>query len=259
MQTTLPPPRLVVFAYAFPHKKSQDIILRLAALGRAPIAVLAAPWEPLSVAPPAIRVKPRHVDLLHPAEICRTFGIEYHVVDHRSDSCLLLLDWLKPELGVIGGARVLPGAVLDYFRHGVVNFHPGLLPEVRGLDALHWSLYHGLPLGVTAHIVDSRVDAGWILERRLIDIYQDDTLIDLSLRLYETQLLMLGPALAAAITADRSTLEGVEGVPLRPPFPPDFAGTLALRLEQLRQRAAEGFPPASFDPLTLRLRNGATK
>ena len=184
VQNTTLATRLVVFAYAFPHKKTQDVILRLAALGGVPLAVVAAPWEPLPIATPSIRVKPRHADLVHPAELCRAFGIEYHVVDHRSDTCLLLLDWLKPELGLIAGARLLPGAVLDYFRHGVVNMHPGLLPHVRGLDALQWSLYHEVPLGVTAHIVDAQVDAGWILERRLIDIHQDDTLVDLSLRLY---------------------------------------------------------------------------
>jgi folate-dependent phosphoribosylglycinamide formyltransferase PurN len=247
MQNTPTAPRLVVFAYAFPHKKTQDVLLRLTALGRPPTAVLAAPWQPLPVAPPAVRVKPRHADLLHPADLCRSFGIEYHVVDHRSESCLLLLDWLKPELGVIGGARILSGAVLDYFRHGVVNLHPGVLPDVRGLDALQWSLYDGLPLGVTAHIVDARVDAGWILEKRLIDIYQDDTLVDLGLRLYETQLAMLGPALAAAATSDRSALEMVEGVPLRPPFPPDFAGALPLRLEQLRERARDGRMPTRLE------------
>jgi phosphoribosylglycinamide formyltransferase-1 len=240
MQPATRPPRLVVFAYAFPHKKTQDIVLRLATLGHLPAAVIAAPWEPLPAAAPAARVKPRHVDLLHPAELCRTFGIEYHVVDHRSETCLLLLDWLKPELGVIAGARILSGAVLDYFRCGVVNLHPGLLPEARGLDALQWSLYHEVPLGVTAHIVDSGVDAGWILERRLIDFYEDDTLVDLSLRLYETQLAMLGPALEVASTTDRHTLQPVERAPLRPRFPAGLAPALYTRLARLRERAASG-------------------
>ena len=240
MKTAIPGPRLVVFAYAFPHKKTQDVILRLAALDRIPVAVIAAPWEALPVESPTVRVKPRHVDLLHPAELCRTFGIEYHVVDHRSETCLLLLDWLKPELGVISGARILSGAVLDYFKCGVVNMHPGLLPDARGLDALQWSLYHGLPLGVTAHIVDARVDAGWILERRLIDIHRDDTLIDLGLRLYETQLAMLGPALATAATTDRHTLQSVERVPLRPRFPTSLGPALHARLTALREQAASG-------------------
>ena len=51
---------------------------------------------------------------------------------------------------------------------------------------------------------------------------------------------MLGPALTAAMTSDRDTLEVVERVPLRPPFPRDLVGVLEQRLERLRQRAMEG-------------------
>jgi phosphoribosylglycinamide formyltransferase-1 len=240
------PVRPIVFAYGFPHKKTQDVILRLTTLGVPPLAVLAAPWERLRIPLPAVRVKPRHADLIHPADLCRTLAIEYHLVDHRSDTCLLLLDQLRPELGVIAGARVLSGAVLDYFRHGIVNLHPGLLPHVRGLDALQWSLYHEVPLGVTAHVVDTRVDAGWIIERRLIDVHEDDTLVDLGLRLYETQLAMLGPALTTAATTDRYTMEPVADGAYRGPFPAHLASVLLERVERLRS-APSRVPPAAVD------------
>ena len=148
----------IVFAYAFPHKKTQDMILRLTGLGQRPAAVLAAPHVPLGDAE-GVRVRPRHADLVEPEELCRGLGIEYHVVPHESDTCLHVLDLFTLDLGVIAGARILPSAVIERFPLGILNFHPGLLPEVRGLDALQWALYHGHSLGVTAHLIDARVDA----------------------------------------------------------------------------------------------------
>ena len=48
---------------------------------------------------------------------------------------------------------------------GIINFHPGLIPEARGLDTPQWCIYDGIPLGVTSHFIDSKVDAGRIIER----------------------------------------------------------------------------------------------
>jgi hypothetical protein len=229
--------RPVVFAYDFPHKKGQDIILRLTALGYKPRVVLAAPRVPLNVPAAAIRVKPRHADLLEPEALCRGLGIDYQVVDHASETCLLMLDQLDTEIGVVAGARILPQHVIERFRRGIINLHPGLLPEVRGLDALQWAIMHDRPLGVTAHLIDRRVDAGWILERREIAEYPDDTLVDLSLRLYETELAMLKPALERALRDERPALEHVVGGEYNRSFPAELAIEMLTRFESRRQRA----------------------
>jgi phosphoribosylglycinamide formyltransferase-1 len=229
-------PRPVVFAYDFPHKKGQDIILRLTALGCTPRVVLAAPRAVLGLPKPAMRVKPRHADLVEPEELCRGLGIDYQIVEHASETCLLMLDQLDTEIGVVAGARILPPAVIERFRRGIVNLHPGLLPQVRGLDALQWAIMRGQPLGVTAHLIDKRVDAGWILERREIPEYADDTLVDLSLRLYETQLALLKPALERALREERHTLEHVVGGEYNRSFPVELAVELLGRFESRRQR-----------------------
>ena len=232
-------PRPVVFAYDFPHKKGQDIILRLTALGCKPRVVLAAPRVALGIPSAAMRVKPRHADLVDPEELCRGLGIDYQVVDHASETCLLMLDQLDTEIGVVAGARILPSAVIERFRRGIINLHPGLLPQVRGLDALQWAIMRGQPLGVTAHLIDKRVDAGWILERREIAEYPDDTLVDLSLRLYETQLAMLKPALERALHDERHTLEHVVGGEYNRSFPVELAMEMLARFESRRQRLRE--------------------
>lgn len=228
--------RPVVFAYNFPHKKTQDFIERLVVLGFTPQAVLAADPVKLNLPPSPIRVKARHGGLLHPRRICERFEIPYRVVDHRGDECAELLAGMRPEIGVVAGARILPRRVIDCFRKGIVNFHPGLIPEVRGLDALQWAVYHDLPLGVTAHLIDHRVDAGRIVERRVIDEYEDDTLIDLSLRLHETQVGMLESVLARVAAGDPEDLELVTGGDYRRSFGSEHVPVL---YERLRARLAK--------------------
>jgi phosphoribosylglycinamide formyltransferase-1 len=110
---------------------------------------------------------------------------------------------------------------------------------VRGLDALQWAILRDQPLGVTAHLIDKRVDAGWILERREIAEHADDTLVDLSLRLYETELAMLKPALERALREDRHTLERVMGGEYNRSFPAELAMEMLARFESRRRRVRD--------------------
>ena len=57
----------------------------------------------------------------------------------------------------------------------VVNCHPGLLPDYRGVDVVHWALVERGPLGVTLHLVDAGIDTGRILDQRPIPVKYDDT------------------------------------------------------------------------------------
>lgn len=194
---TLAEHRLGVFAYNFPHKKTQDFLLKLFVLGVRVDTVLAMDPQPLNL-PPSLRTKLRHAGLDHPRTIAERIGASYYVVEHNHPATCDLVRERKLTLGVIAGARILKAPVIQAFPRGIVNFHPGQIPESRGLDAMLWSIRNDLPLGVTAHRIDPRVDAGQVLLKQLIPIFADDTLFDLSERLYEAQLEMLLPALEAA-------------------------------------------------------------
>jgi len=192
-------PSIAVFAYNFPHKKTQDIIIRLYLEGYHVALILAADPVPLDIPSPSIRVKIKHRGLLHPRRIAERLGIEYVVANHNSREALLALTRRKISLGVIAGARILKGGILHHLPRGILNLHPGLIPEARGLDAMLWSIHRDVPLGVTAHLIDEAIDAGLILVRRPIAIQPDDTLLDLSERLYEVQLDLLPEAVDLAL------------------------------------------------------------
>ncbi len=190
---------VVLFAYNFPHRKTQDFLFRLLAEGVPVGHVLAADPVKLAIPPSEVRSKLRHTALLEPRKVAEAVGARYHVVPHKGAELENLLDEIRPVLGIIAGARILKPAVLERFSTGIVNFHPGLIPETRGLDALFWSIYRDHPLGVTSHLIDHRVDAGRLLERRTLPLHRDDTIFDLSERLYEAQIEMLVPAIERSL------------------------------------------------------------
>jgi len=229
---------LVVFAYNFPHKKTVDVLLHLFAHGYPVGWVLAADPVPLSIPPPAVRTKIAHYVPLHPQIVAERLGAQYVVAPHNSQLVEQLLSEIKPELGVIAGARILKDFVINKFRIGIINLHPGLLPEARGLDAMLWSIYKDIPLGVTAHLIDESVDAGRLLLREEIPIFADDTLLDLSERLYDYQLKLLAPALEAAIRGDWIPFEKATLPPSKGKMPPELEREVSDKLESYKKRFA---------------------
>ena len=191
--------RPVVFAYNFPHRMTQDVLLRLFLEGYGVSDVIAMDPVVLKIPAASIRTKVRHGALVHPRLVAERIGAKYHVMQHDGAECAAFLREAGPELGVIAGARILREPVISAFSKGIINLHPGLIPECRGLDAMLWSIHNDVSLGVTAHLIDKRVDAGKILVRKEIHVEADDTAFDLAERLYETQLEILDSAVEAAL------------------------------------------------------------
>lgn len=188
--------RICLFAYDFPHRKSTEVFGRLILERFDVVAVIAAPWVKLKTRPPSkVRSKPNRIPTITAQAICEDFGIPYHVAPHNDESVGEIVSDAGATVGVVGGARILKEPTLSAFPSGIINLHPGLIPEARGLDALKWSIYHDLPPGVTAHLIDERIDAGRVLIRRQIEVFPDDTLLDVGLRIDDTQLEVLPEAL----------------------------------------------------------------
>jgi methionyl-tRNA formyltransferase len=85
------------------------------------------------------------------------------------------LERLAPDVVVLVGADVVPGALLAVPRLGTINAHYGLLPAYRGMNVTEWSIYHGDPVGVTVHLVDPGIDTGPILLQERIELEPDET------------------------------------------------------------------------------------
>jgi len=59
---------------------------------------------------------------------------------HNDEHSLGTIRDLDPDLIVLGGTRIIRGDLLTFPRDGVLNAHPGLLPECRGSASPAWDL-----------------------------------------------------------------------------------------------------------------------
>ncbi len=101
------------------------------------------------------------------------------VAIHNSEQVMPLIKDIDLDLIVFGGTRIIRGEILDYPTDGVINSHPGLLPDCRGSASPAWSVYHDIPIGSTTHFCDNGIDTGDILLRREFSVQRGMTYEDL--------------------------------------------------------------------------------
>ncbi|MDA8819494.1 formyltransferase family protein [Schleiferiaceae bacterium] len=75
----------------------------------------------------------------------------------------------QPDLIVLGGAPLIKKAVIQVPKIAVLNSHPGVLPEAKGMDVVSQSILQEIPLGVTVFQVDEGMDTGPIILLEKLD------------------------------------------------------------------------------------------
>lgn len=105
---------------------------------------------------------------------------------------------LAPDVGVVVAyGHILPPQLLALPRHGMINVHPSLLPELRGAAPVEWAILNGLEqTGVTIMQMEAGLDSGPILLQIPHDIDREVTGGELSEHLSE----MGAQALVEALT-----------------------------------------------------------
>ena len=105
---------------------------------------------------------------------------------------------LAPDVGVVVAyGHILKPDLLALPRHGMINLHPSLLPELRGAAPVEWAILNGLKqTGVTIVQMDEGLDSGPILLQIRHDIDLEVTGGELSEHLSEMGAQALVEALA---------------------------------------------------------------
>ena len=85
---------------------------------------------------------------------------------------------------VVGYGQILPQAIIDLPRLGVVNVHASLLPRWRGAAPVQWSIASGDAVtGVTTMMIDAGLDTGDILLQAKTPIGAEESSTELNRRL----------------------------------------------------------------------------
>lgn len=179
--------KIIAFVYNFPHYKSMMGLLTLASkgIGYCPLLAVLQDKKVLRHHQSVLRYSPRDIYVPETSEVCKALKIKYIVRDHNE--CVQLFTEEKYDIGIVFGARILSEELISCFKYGIINMHPGLLPENRGLDNHKWAIVSYLKQGVTIHFIDKEIDRGSIIKREVIPVFLDDSLVDIHLRLQDAE------------------------------------------------------------------------
>ncbi|MDP6907034.1 MAG: SDR family oxidoreductase [Candidatus Thalassarchaeaceae archaeon] len=154
---------------------------------------------------------------------------------HNSEEVMPHIQDLDLDLIVFGGTRIIRGNILDHPKDGVINSHPGLLPECRGSASPAWSVYHDIPIGSSTHFCDNGIDTGELLLRREVPVKRGMTYEDLC---YETLVLagvLMKEALMAYVSGKWSEIRHPQGESPWPTFrnaPPEIIDIVNKKLAE---------------------------
>lgn len=180
---------LNVLTYDVPfHKKTYDTLSLLKASGYDAVCVYALPLHYKKAYTPLVFHRPGDYSVYDGFPSCRaqceSFSYEYVSLTSTSD-----LDCIREKLFLVCGAGILPECFIH--NNTVINAHPGYIPDVRGLDALKWAIFMDKPIGVTTHLIGDEVDAGKIIERRMVPVFKNDSFHAVAQRQYDMEIQML--------------------------------------------------------------------
>ena len=181
---------VTVFAYDFRHKKTYDILVGLHLNGIRNVLVIAAPKVKLNhkTAKKTFSIKIQE-NIAHPRDICKQFSYNFQVCSH--DNLTEIKRYTlksKSNIAIISGARIIKKNIIDLFSYGVINYHPGPLPETSGLDSIYWMIKKNVKPLASAHFINNKVDAGELIEECWINVNLEDTLEIVENNLYLAQM-----------------------------------------------------------------------
>ncbi len=123
----------------------------------------------------------------------------FQTVSIKKDETLKAhLESLKPDFFItVAFGQILTQAVLDIPKVATVNAHASLLPEFRGANPIQQAILQGCPeTGITAMMTELGVDTGPMLRKKTLQIGEQESLGELTVRLSE----LAGPLLVETLT-----------------------------------------------------------
>ena len=86
-------------------------------------------------------------------------------------------------------------------RCGALNMHGSLLPKFRGRAPIHWAILKGAhETGASLHYMVEKPDAGALVDQQAVAILENDTALDVSLKVAGAAALVLSRSLPALVS-----------------------------------------------------------
>ena len=183
---------LIIFGYAFPHRKTYDFINILCDLGFKNIIVIGAPKVQLSHNEKIKKIDNYNINEYCVKSLCRSLEIRFEECAHDNFKKISkIINEVKAKTAIISGARIIKREIIELFKEGIINFHPGKIPETSGLDSFYYTIKNNCKMGVTVHLIDHKVDAGKFIFFESLNVEPGQSIELIKDNLYNTQLVSL--------------------------------------------------------------------
>ena len=141
------------------------------------VAVFTQPDRPAGrgLKPQPSAVKKRAVEL----------GLKIYQPEKLDERTGEIIQNLRAQLGVVVAyGKIIPSFIISAFPEGIINYHPSLLPKLRGAAPVQRAILSGEKItGGTVIYLTEEMDAGDILWQKELEIREDDDCGSLSQRL----------------------------------------------------------------------------
>lgn len=219
----------IAFTYDVPHRKTYDTLSLLKAKGYKNVLVYAVSMHYKKKFKPIYEHRPQVVYEIYPDELAKNLGYQFCKGNGYEE-----FDGLKGNIILVCGAGIIPNNIVE--GNMIINAHPGYIPYARGLDALKWAIVEDEPIGVTTHLLGNEIDAGEIISRIKIPIYDNDTFHSVAQRVYENEINMLVDALLHI--SDKHKYINAGDTVLHKRMPPEVEKELLLKFEEYKHMHA---------------------
>ena len=124
-------------------------------------------------------------------------GIPAETLDHTQfesresfdQQLMQRIDQYQPDLVVLAGfMRILTDDFVQHYLNRMLNIHPSLLPEFRGLNTHQRALEAGVKQhGVSVHYVSNELDGGPLVLQAIINVLADDNAESLQQKIHQQE------------------------------------------------------------------------
>ncbi|MBF8982901.1 phosphoribosylglycinamide formyltransferase [Lutibacter sp. B2] len=138
----------------------------------------------------------------------------YPECNERTCKILGILENYKIDLIVLAGYMgILDKAIIEEYRHRIINIHPSLIPSFCGKGFYGEKVHEGVLAygakitGATVHFVDEGTDTGPIILQKSVSVEDDDTVESLAKRVLKVEHELL-PKAVKLFSEGRLKVEG---------------------------------------------------
>ncbi|MDJ0795539.1 MAG: formyltransferase family protein [Calothrix sp. MO_167.B12] len=101
-----------------------------------------------------------------------------------------------------GTPRILKENILKAPKIGVVNCHPGILPNFRGCSCVEWAIYLDEEIGNTVHLMTKEIDEGPLIIQEGLKFDKSDKYYDVRVKVYSSGFKLLARGIKLMIESE---------------------------------------------------------